>query len=143
MEGFSSTSESSVGNKSEVMKAWKGGMGLMVARRVMMLEISLILLTSVSASPYASSDQIMPAHITQPESCIEQCMRDCKSSGIGVAACIKYCPVHCLPPDTSSRKAHYCNLGCMLDQCAKFTDGMYTTISFFSSPFLISDKHIY
>ncbi|CAA3017893.1 Hypothetical predicted protein [Olea europaea subsp. europaea] len=122
MEGFSSTTESSVGNKAEVMKAWKGGMGLMVVRLMMMLEISLILLTSVSASPYASSDQIMPTHITQPESCIEQCMRDCKSSGIGVAACIKYCPVHCLPPDTSSRKAHYCNLGCMLDQCAKFTD---------------------
>ncbi|XP_057793867.1 protein TAP1-like [Salvia miltiorrhiza] len=59
------------------------------------------------------------AHLP-PGACIDRCLKECKSSGIGVAACIKYCPVHCLPPDTST-KQHYCSLGCMLDQCAKFT----------------------
>ncbi|XP_042035625.1 protein TAP1-like [Salvia splendens] len=59
------------------------------------------------------------AHLP-PGTCIDHCMKECRSSGIGVAACTKYCPVHCLPPDTST-KEHYCNLGCMLDQCAKFT----------------------
>ncbi|KAL2467470.1 Protein TAP1 [Forsythia ovata] len=97
------------------MEARKGGVRFTVVWLVMMLEMSTLI--------SASSDPIMPAHIVpQPESCIEQCMKECESSGIGVAACIKYCPVHCLPPETSSRRAHYCNLGCMLDQCAKFTD---------------------
>ncbi|KAG6390211.1 hypothetical protein SASPL_147943 [Salvia splendens] len=54
-----------------------------------------------------------------PRACIDHCMKECRSSGIGVAACMKYCPVHS-PSDTST-KEHYCNLGCMLDQCAKFT----------------------
>lgn len=62
------------------------------------------------------------AHLP-PGACIDRCLKECKASGIGVAACIKYCPVHCLPPDTST-KEHYCSLGCMLDQCAKFTSGM-------------------
>ncbi|KAL2490180.1 eukaryotic translation initiation factor SUI1 family protein [Abeliophyllum distichum] len=97
------------------MEARKGVVGFTVVWLVMMLEMSTLI--------SASSDPIMPAHIVpQPESCIEQCMKECKSSGIGVAACIKYCPVHCLPPETSSRRAHYCTLGCMLEQCAKFTD---------------------
>nr|Q04189.1 RecName: Full=Protein TAP1; Flags: Precursor [Antirrhinum majus]CAA40552.1 TAP1 [Antirrhinum majus] len=60
------------------------------------------------------------AHLP-PGICIDHCMKECKLSGIGVVACIKYCPVHCLPPDSSS-KEHFCNLGCMLDKCAKFND---------------------
>lgn len=63
------------------------------------------------------------AHLP-PGACIDRCLKECKSSGIGVASCIKYCPVHCLPPDTST-KEHYCNLGCMLDQCSKYISGMH------------------
>lgn len=57
-----------------------------------------------------------------PGICIQHCLNDCKNSGVGLGACIKYCPVHCLPPDTST-KEHYCNIGCMLDQCAKYIHG--------------------
>ncbi|KAL8471756.1 hypothetical protein ACS0TY_027882 [Phlomoides rotata] len=60
------------------------------------------------------------AHLP-PGACIDHCLRECKLSGLGIGACIKYCPVHCLPPDAST-KERYCNLGCMLDECAKFTN---------------------
>ncbi|EYU22707.1 hypothetical protein MIMGU_mgv1a016806mg [Erythranthe guttata] len=64
--------------------------------------------------------RLTTAHLP-PGICIDHCLKECKSSGVGVAVCVKYCPVHCLPPDAST-KEHYCNLGCMLDQCAKFTN---------------------
>ncbi|KAG8378553.1 hypothetical protein BUALT_Bualt08G0148900 [Buddleja alternifolia] len=66
------------------------------------------------------------AHLP-PGTCIKHCIKECKLSGIGVPVCVKYCPVHCLPPDTT-KKQRYCNLGCMLDICAKFTDGKHFPI---------------
>lgn len=64
------------------------------------------------------------AHLP-PGACIDHCLKECKLSGLGIGPCIKYCPVHCLPPDAST-KEHYCNLGCMLDECAKFINGMHS-----------------
>ncbi|PIN11621.1 hypothetical protein CDL12_15777 [Handroanthus impetiginosus] len=60
------------------------------------------------------------AHLP-PATCIGHCLKECKLAGIDVSTCIKYCPVHCLPPDTSTEQ-RYCSLGCMLDQCAKSTN---------------------
>ncbi|KAK4482070.1 hypothetical protein RD792_011577 [Penstemon davidsonii] len=82
--------------------------------KIVKVLIGLILVIAMFGLP--SVDAHLP-----PGMCIQHCIKECKLSGIGISACIKYCPVHCLPPDTPG-KEHYCNLGCMLDQCAKFND---------------------
>ncbi|KAI3464258.1 hypothetical protein Pfo_020921 [Paulownia fortunei] len=85
----------------------------MERKRIEILVVLLLLMAMLGA-------RSITAHLP-PGTCIKHCLKECKLSGIGAATCIKYCPVHCLPPDTST-KEHYCDLGCMLDQCAKFTN---------------------
>ncbi|KAL3638606.1 Protein tap1 [Castilleja foliolosa] len=76
---------------------------------------ALLLLIIMSTFSFRSTTAHYP-----PGTCIKRCLSECQLSGVDVSVCIKYCPVHCLPQHTST-KHHYCNLGCMLDECAKFT----------------------
>ncbi|CAH9073042.1 unnamed protein product [Cuscuta epithymum] len=47
--------------------------------------------------------------------CIGVCMRECRTAGIGLPACLKFCPMHCIPP-LPPRQVFHCNLEC-LNQC--------------------------
>ncbi|KAJ8557791.1 hypothetical protein K7X08_004557 [Anisodus acutangulus] len=51
--------------------------------------------------------------------CIEQCMNDCKIIGIATAACLKFCPLHCVPPMPST-EVRYCNVRCILEHCVDY-----------------------
>ncbi|KAL6512175.1 Protein tap1 [Orobanche gracilis] len=84
----------------------------MESRKIEMIAGFMLVIAMLIVGP-------VTAHLP-PGTCIKHCLAECKLSGIDNAVCIKYCPVHCLPRDTST-KEHYCNLGCMLDKCAKFT----------------------
>ncbi|CAH9051277.1 unnamed protein product [Cuscuta europaea] len=47
--------------------------------------------------------------------CVGVCMRECRTAGIGLPACLKFCPMHCIPP-LPPRQVFHCNLEC-LNQC--------------------------
>ncbi|WP_237739766.1 hypothetical protein, partial [Vibrio vulnificus] len=85
------------------------------AESILMMVVLLIVLTMPA---------VTEAHLPQPAgpgACISHCLKDCKLKGVITAACVKYCPVHCLPPNPFE-KEHICNISCMLDTCAKYYD---------------------
>ncbi|XP_060188393.1 protein TAP1-like [Lycium barbarum] len=51
--------------------------------------------------------------------CIEHCMNDCKIIGIATAACLKFCPLHCVPP-MPSPEVRYCSVRCVLEHCVDY-----------------------
>ncbi|MCD9560640.1 hypothetical protein HAX54_019368 [Datura stramonium] len=51
--------------------------------------------------------------------CIQHCMKDCKKIGISTSACLKFCPLHCIPP-LHSPQVRYCNVRCILERCVDY-----------------------
>ncbi|XP_019239707.1 PREDICTED: protein TAP1-like [Nicotiana attenuata] len=51
--------------------------------------------------------------------CIEVCMNECKKTGITTATCLKFCPLHCVPP-MPPPEVRYCNLRCILRHCVDY-----------------------
>ncbi|KAM3265178.1 protein TAP1 [Capsicum annuum] len=50
--------------------------------------------------------------------CIKHCMKDCKKIGIPTPACLKFCPLHCVPPPRLPLPGvRYCNARCILERC--------------------------
>ncbi|XP_055831702.1 protein TAP1-like [Solanum dulcamara] len=52
--------------------------------------------------------------------CIKHCMKNCKRVGIPSAACLKFCPLHCIPPPMLSSEVSHCNARCILEHCLDY-----------------------
>ncbi|RAL43006.1 hypothetical protein DM860_009788 [Cuscuta australis] len=81
----------------------------MERRGVRLLVAAVVALLVILSRPQPTSANLMKV------ACIGICMRECRMAGIGVTACLKFCPVHCTPP-VPPRRVFHCSLEC-LNQC--------------------------